>query len=75
VLHLRLSASPPARCTVVVDGVISLSCPRKNAWGRSSSVNEADLTTTDAELTVHMQSGDDLVFLGSAVKVERTPLA
>ncbi len=72
-LRLRLSVEPPARCVVTIEGVTAVLCPRKNEWGPSESVNEADLEAEGKRLVIHMQSGDDLVFEGEVVRVQSTP--
>ncbi len=57
---------------IVVEGVTSLVAPRTNAWGPSDSILEGELAITGdvTTLTLHMQSGDDIVIVGRAASVE-----
>ncbi len=73
-LSLRLSSATATRCLITVEGVTFLECPRRNAWGPSKSVNEADLENDGKRLVIHMQSGDDLVFEGTSVSVTSAPI-
>lgn len=61
-----------SRGTIIIEGVMSLVTPRTNAWGPSSSILEGELETTGdlTTVTLHVQSGDDIVVIGSAARFE-----
>jgi hypothetical protein len=64
-----------SRGTIVVDGVTSLAAPRANAWGPSASILEGELAVaSDATtLTLHVQSGDNIVVSGTTARFEPAP--
>jgi hypothetical protein len=57
--------------TIIVEGVTSLVAPRTEEWGPSDSILEGTLATEgdSITLTLHIQSGDDIVVGGRVARL------
>lgn len=75
VLSFQTGIAGRESLTLRAIGVHKLCCPRQFPWGPSVSVNsirESELPTLPAlrELTVEMQSGDEIVVVAESFQIE-----
>ena len=55
------------RASIIAEKVSSFTCPVKNPWGRSCSINE--VVKNGSRLKIEMQSGDIIVIEAEAFKL------
>lgn len=61
-IRLKLCATPSRECTVVAQGLRTISCTHRKPWGDSASVNTTSFMQVGAirRITIEMQSGDTI---------------